>query len=277
MSENSSSAGRFRDCPRCGGRPTRIYDPYRAEDSLGRVRYTRQAYCAACRKTYGPGRPPAPTPTAEDLPKFLRSFRDCPHCGNRPSRVYGGVYTSSRDPARTRITRQAKCSGCGRVYGAGRDRSADRPFDPATAPAPEPIHWPTMSPDQRWDHYNAQWRTLERRAKRRRRPWGGHDSQRAKDVILYRDGYQCMVPIVFIGGTLTCRNPATEVDHVIPISAGGPVFDPANLRASCRPCNQYLLHTMMAARWAALRGAPTVMASDLIGALADAGEVSAPT
>jgi 5-methylcytosine-specific restriction endonuclease McrA len=34
-----------------------------------------------------------------------------------------------------------------------------------------------------------------------------------------------------------CTTWATEVDHIIDRADGGPVFDPANLRAACKQCN----------------------------------------
>jgi len=49
--------------------------------------------------------------------------------------------------------------------------------------------------------------------------------------ILERDRYRCQV------GGPRCSGVATEVDHVIGRADGGPVFDPANLRATCRACN----------------------------------------
>jgi 5-methylcytosine-specific restriction endonuclease McrA len=35
-----------------------------------------------------------------------------------------------------------------------------------------------------------------------------------------------------------CGAPATEVDHVVPVARGGSALDPANLVASCLPCNR---------------------------------------
>ena len=45
--------------------------------------------------------------------------------------------------------------------------------------------------------------------------------------ILERDHYTCR----------WCHGYATEVDHVIPLTRGGPRLDPANLVASCKSCN----------------------------------------
>jgi hypothetical protein len=50
-------------------------------------------------------------------------------------------------------------------------------------------------------------------------------------VILERDGYVCQVRGPH------CSVAATEVDHIVPVADGGLVFDPQNLRASCRNCN----------------------------------------
>jgi 5-methylcytosine-specific restriction enzyme A len=49
---------------------------------------------------------------------------------------------------------------------------------------------------------------------------------RLKRAILERDDYRCQL----------CPRPATEVDHVIPRSAGG-TDHPSNLRAICHPCH----------------------------------------
>lgn len=36
------------------------------------------------------------------------------------------------------------------------------------------------------------------------------------------------------------RVPAVEVDHRVPLAAGGPRLDPANLRSICRKCHQII-------------------------------------
>ena len=55
--------------------------------------------------------------------------------------------------------------------------------------------------------------------------------RRTRLFVLIRDEYVCQ-----IRGP-KCRGYATEVDHVVSRADGGAVFDPANMRASCRPCN----------------------------------------
>jgi hypothetical protein len=55
--------------------------------------------------------------------------------------------------------------------------------------------------------------------------------RKVRKVVLERDGYICRI------NGLKCTMTATEVDHVVPVEDGGPVFDPENLRASCKPCN----------------------------------------
>ena len=49
--------------------------------------------------------------------------------------------------------------------------------------------------------------------------------------VLDRDRHQCQVK------GPTCTGVATQVDHIIARDDGGAVWDPANLRASCVPCN----------------------------------------
>ena len=50
--------------------------------------------------------------------------------------------------------------------------------------------------------------------------------------ILARDGYACQIK------GPGCQDRATEVDHIISISEGGPMLAPQNLRAACRLCNR---------------------------------------
>lgn len=57
-------------------------------------------------------------------------------------------------------------------------------------------------------------------------PW-----RKIRAQILQRDGQLCQ-----IRGP-KCTTQATAVDHIIPIAAGGPWYDPANLRATCVNCN----------------------------------------
>ena len=59
-----------------------------------------------------------------------------------------------------------------------------------------------------------------------RGPW-----QTIRKQILNRDNHTCQ-----IRGT-RCTGTATHVDHIIPVTAGGPWWDPDNLRASCPNCN----------------------------------------
>lgn len=53
----------------------------------------------------------------------------------------------------------------------------------------------------------------------------------ARLAVLDRDGWRCQIQGPH------CLGRANAVDHIVPRSEGGEVFDPANLRASCRPCN----------------------------------------
>lgn len=57
--------------------------------------------------------------------------------------------------------------------------------------------------------------------------------QRFRLEILERDGYICQ-----IRGP-KCKKKATEVDHIVPLADGGPMFDPANCRAACNWCNTW--------------------------------------
>jgi 5-methylcytosine-specific restriction enzyme A len=59
--------------------------------------------------------------------------------------------------------------------------------------------------------------------------------KRLRLVILSRDGYRCTIPLK--DGS-ACPRPATQVDHIRPISEGGAPYDPSNLRAACGHCNR---------------------------------------
>jgi 5-methylcytosine-specific restriction endonuclease McrA len=51
-------------------------------------------------------------------------------------------------------------------------------------------------------------------------------------VVLARDGHLCRIQ------GPRCTLNATEVDHIVRPEDGGAWYDPANLRASCGPCNR---------------------------------------
>lgn len=52
-----------------------------------------------------------------------------------------------------------------------------------------------------------------------------------RPAILERDNYRCQI------AGRRCKGTATEVDHIVPIVAGGAPYDHRNLRAVCKPCN----------------------------------------
>jgi 5-methylcytosine-specific restriction endonuclease McrA len=55
--------------------------------------------------------------------------------------------------------------------------------------------------------------------------------RRLRLLVLARDGERCQIK------GPTCTQAATVVDHVIARADGGDMYDPANLRAACRACN----------------------------------------
>ena len=63
--------------------------------------------------------------------------------------------------------------------------------------------------------------------------WQYNDAawRRVRKLVLERDEFRCRV-----NGS-KCLVEATEVDHIIPVDAGGRRLDMTNLRASCKPCN----------------------------------------
>lgn len=70
------------------------------------------------------------------------------------------------------------------------------------------------------------------RRKAQRRLYGGRKWERVRAAVLARDGYRCQVQ-----ASTKCRGAANTVDHIIRPEEGGALYDPANLRASCRSCN----------------------------------------
>lgn len=70
---------------------------------------------------------------------------------------------------------------------------------------------------------------------RRRRGHGGrYDDTHWRTTrrhILDRDSHTCQIQ------GPGCTTYATEVDHIIPLAAGGARLDPTNLRAACKHCN----------------------------------------
>lgn len=61
-----------------------------------------------------------------------------------------------------------------------------------------------------------------------------------REKILDRDGHVCQIE------GPSCTVAATEVDHIIPVDAGGARLNPLNLRAACRACNAGRASTMKA-------------------------------
>jgi 5-methylcytosine-specific restriction protein A len=55
--------------------------------------------------------------------------------------------------------------------------------------------------------------------------------RRVRVYVLIRDRYTCQIR------GRKCKGHATEVDHIVSRADGGALFDPANLRAACKPCN----------------------------------------
>lgn len=55
--------------------------------------------------------------------------------------------------------------------------------------------------------------------------------RRLRALVLERDGYACQVRLD------GCRGAATQVDHIVAMSDGGPPLSPLNARAACSHCN----------------------------------------
>jgi hypothetical protein len=54
---------------------------------------------------------------------------------------------------------------------------------------------------------------------------------RIRKAILERDNHLCQIRAA------RCTTHATHVDHIIPVTQGGPWWEPTNLRAACQNCN----------------------------------------
>lgn len=73
--------------------------------------------------------------------------------------------------------------------------------------------------------------------------WAGGSTRTWRKLRMYvldRDGFACQVPVR--GGTednggQVCGAFATHVDHIVPLSKGGPKYDDRNCRAACSRCN----------------------------------------
>lgn len=78
------------------------------------------------------------------------------------------------------------------------------------------------------DHAPRPWSTGTAGRGRGRSGWAW---TRTRAAVLARDSYACR-----IGGP-GCTTTATEVDHLVPLSAGG-TDDPGNLRAVCAVCHR---------------------------------------
>ena len=55
--------------------------------------------------------------------------------------------------------------------------------------------------------------------------------ERTRRYVLERDSYRCQL------AEPGCNGYADQVDHIVPLSAGGHELDPKNLRAACGHCN----------------------------------------
>lgn len=60
----------------------------------------------------------------------------------------------------------------------------------------------------------------------------GHTWRKLRLVILERDDYRCQIRGEH------CEGAANEVDHIVPLHAGGAWYEPENLRAACGTCNK---------------------------------------
>lgn len=104
--------------------------------------------------------------------------------------------------------------------------------------------------------------------------WGGRPAARFRALVLARDGYRCLM----LRDGVVCGDPATTVQHVVPLADGGPPLDPANAVAACAPCNQreggrirQAGHARPAPAQLTARQAELVALLDQLGVPADAG------
>ena len=58
-----------------------------------------------------------------------------------------------------------------------------------------------------------------------------------KEQVLKRDGYECSTKNGH-GCGIEWEPPCLEMDHIIPISMGGPICDTSNIQLLCHNCHQ---------------------------------------
>jgi hypothetical protein len=66
---------------------------------------------------------------------------------------------------------------------------------------------------------------------------------RIRKAILERDNHTCQIRAA------RCTTHATHVDHIIPVTQGGPWWEPTNLRAACQNCNLGRIDHKRNERW----------------------------
>jgi 5-methylcytosine-specific restriction endonuclease McrA len=67
--------------------------------------------------------------------------------------------------------------------------------------------------------------------------WAGGSTRTWRKLRMYvlnRDGFACQV---LTRSGEACGAWATHVDHIVPLSKGGPKYDDRNCRAACSSCN----------------------------------------
>lgn len=70
--------------------------------------------------------------------------------------------------------------------------------------------------------------------------WSGGSDTRWRKLrawVLRLDLPERLRPRCRIGYERVCVERADCVDHIVPLSMGGPKYDPANCRPACTPCN----------------------------------------
>jgi 5-methylcytosine-specific restriction endonuclease McrA len=72
--------------------------------------------------------------------------------------------------------------------------------------------------------------------------YAGPERQAVRRMVLASDGYVCQLR------RPKCTFEATQVDHVVSVTNGGPRLDPSNLVATCRSCDISKRNSEVAAR-----------------------------
>jgi hypothetical protein len=86
--------------------------------------------------------------------------------------------------------------------------------------------------------------------------------RKIRAYVLDRDGHVCQIRLK------GCLGQANTVDHIVPVSQGGALYDEANLRSSCRSCNVRRVNRRSDEGWLSARTVIVLVCSPPVPGLA---------